>query len=142
MDKNKKQIIITGILIIVLIFAVLNASRKFKKARAVVGASSVSAVTQSVPVSDVIQLPTKKSEADLKWVRDPFSGRNYSAGSARKGAVDLKLVGITWDKVSPMAIINNKVVGVGDSVAGNLVIQINEGSVVLNDGTRDFELKL
>jgi len=141
MDKARKQIIITLILIVVLVLAGLNAARKFKKSQPVKSASASALVQSPTSASNVVLLPTKGA-GDLKWTRDPFSGRTYSANSARKVTADLKLVGITWDKVCPMAIINNKVVEVGDSVAGNLVIQINKSSVVLNDGSRDFELKL
>lgn len=54
----------------------------------------------------------------------------------------LTVNGIVWDKEHPMVIINNEIIGVGDKIDGNTVVEIKENSVILNDGMRDFELGL
>lgn len=70
------------------------------------------------------------------WGRDPFSP------SAINRAVDLELNGILWDKESPKAIINEDIVGIGDIVKGNIIVDIRQDTVILNDGLSDFELTL
>jgi len=52
------------------------------------------------------------------------------------------LVGIIWDKTSPKAMIGDNIVGIGDMVDGSRVVDIKEDSVILNDGSKDYELKL
>lgn len=76
----------------------------------------------------------------LKWSRDPFYGRVYSA--AGEGLIGLQLQGILWDEKKPHALISEEIVSEGDSVGNNIVIKINKDSVLLNDGTKDLELKL
>ena len=56
--------------------------------------------------------------------------------------LELKLNGVVWDKESPRAIINNNIVGIGDKVGTNTVIDIKQDRVILNNGTSDFELRL
>ena len=47
-----------------------------------------------------------------------------------------------WDKEKPIAIINGEIIKVGDNVGGNIVVDIKQDRVILNDGAKDFELKL
>lgn len=58
-------------------------------------------------------------------------------------AQGLSLNGIIFNKDMPMAIINNAIAKEGDLVASNTkVVSIKSDSVVLNDGSKNFELKL
>ncbi len=72
------------------------------------------------------------------WGRNPFTLQKTSS-KAFKGLI---LGGIMWDKEKPMAIINEEIVKIGDNVSGNIVVDIKQGRVILNDGVKDFELKL
>ncbi|MCX5714442.1 MAG: hypothetical protein NT033_06485 [Candidatus Omnitrophica bacterium] len=54
----------------------------------------------------------------------------------------LVLTGVFLDKESPQAIINDNIVSIGDKVRGSVVKEIKEDRVVLNDGNKDFELRL
>lgn len=72
------------------------------------------------------------------WAKDPFS----PSGALIEDSGTLKLSGILWDKENPVAIINKKIVKKGDKIGNNTVVDINQVSVILNDGTQDFELKL
>ena len=38
--------------------------------------------------------------------------------------------------------IGDSIVGKGDKIDGNTVIEVEKEKVILNDGTKDFELKL
>lgn len=77
-----------------------------------------------------------KRTSYASWARNPFvvseSGSNNSKG--------LILDGIVWDKKSPVAIINGNMVGIGDKVQENTVVDIKQDRVILNDGTGNFEL--
>jgi len=143
-DKERKQLMITGALFLVFIVAWANTFIFLKKRSAPAPAAPlpIAQGTMVIPPSAApLQSPPAEAQASLKWARDPFSGKAYSASGAKSAPV-LKLVGITWDGISPMAIINNKVVSAGDTVGGCMVQEIREDCVVLNDGTRNFELRL
>lgn len=45
----------------------------------------------------------------------------------------VRLTGILWNTDKPMVIINNHVLGIGDSVDGYLIVDIKEDNVVLKD---------
>jgi len=52
------------------------------------------------------------------------------------------LTGIIWNEQDPKAIINNEIVGVGDEVGEEIVIEITPNSVILSDGTSHSKLRL
>jgi hypothetical protein len=54
----------------------------------------------------------------------------------------LALSGISWDAKLPRAVINDRIMRVGDQVAGNEIVKIERNRVVLSDGAAEFELKL
>lgn len=68
-------------------------------------------------------------------------GLGEEAGGLESGKGDLALQGIIWNGKESLAIINGKVVGVGDMIRSAKVLAINEdGVVLLKDGSR-VELK-
>ena len=71
------------------------------------------------------------------WKRRPF----VPAGVPGKSS-DLALSGILGAGANLKAMIGDAVVGKGDRVGNNTVIDIKKDRVILNDGTKDFELKL
>jgi len=79
-----------------------------------------------------------KKTAYSSWSRDPFS----TSPAPIKGYGGPTLEGIIWDKENPMAVINDNIVKIGDKVSGNTVVDIKQDKVILNDGTKDFELRL
>lgn len=67
------------------------------------------------------------------YKRDIFSlNSNGSSG----------LTGIIWDERSPRAIIDDIVVGVGEKVGKNTVVEIKKDMVILNDGVANSEIWL
>jgi len=54
----------------------------------------------------------------------------------------LSLSGIIWDAQKPLALINGMTVKVGDAVGNYVIVSIEQDKVILNDGAKDFELKL
>ena len=96
-----------------------------------------------VPVNDrfvnargIVPTSRRASRTEYtSWGRSPFV-----LEKAAKTQV-LTLSGILWDDVNPQAVINDTIVGAGDSVGlKNTVVEIRTSSVILNDGTKNFEL--
>jgi hypothetical protein len=130
--KNIIEISITSILIFVLLFAVINALNKGR-------ASEEAPSQEKISAEDLYGALEEKSK-NLELKRDPFSLAPIIP--SEKYSSDTHLNGIVWDKTSPMAIINDEIVKIGDSVGGKIVVDIKQDRVILNDGSKDFELRL
>lgn len=153
--KTLIELILTAILIIVLLFAVNNAIKRPKRSvpaavkpgvkntpPAVDNISQTKAPQAAMSVKPQYQLQEEESQS-LELKRDPFSAMAPAVTKSQAAeASSITLSGILWDENNPLAIINNKVVKKADSVSGCRVVEIKQESVVLNDGTRDFEFKL
>ena len=91
--------------------------------------------------------PAKKSPQVIKKkdLRDPFLPSKSSEmvkTSTKKRPVFLKLKGILWDRLIPSAIINSKVVKIGDLIFGKTVVDIEKNQVILMENGEIFLLKL
>ncbi|MCX5696989.1 MAG: hypothetical protein NTU54_03315 [Candidatus Omnitrophica bacterium] len=86
----------------------------------------------------------KSLEAKLQEARNTIESLRNKGVSSSKAELSgrLELRGVFLDKKVPLAIINDKVVAVGDKIGRNAVTDIKEDVVVLNDGSKDFELRL
>ena len=78
--------------------------------------------------------------------RDPFTLKKIRHKEEREDAgpirIELELVGIAWDPVTPKAIINNKIVKVGSTIGPYTVLEITQEQVTLSDGNEQIELFL
>lgn len=72
------------------------------------------------------------------WQRSPFIEAKVSV----TGLYKLTLNGIVWDEENPRAIINGQIVSVGDVMEGITIVEIKKDGVVLNDGVKNFEVKI
>ena len=72
------------------------------------------------------------------WGRDPF----FAVRALESQSPGMQLVGIMYDEKETAALINDRIVHIGDHIEANTVVAIEKDRVVLNDGTHDFELKL
>ncbi len=82
-----------------------------------------------------------KAEYTAKGLRDPFQTPFVGKSTSGSGAVAsgpggaslglLKLQGVIWGGKFPQAIINNRVVKIGDTIERALVVDINRYGVVL-----------
>lgn len=137
-DKKILILIITGIAAFFsLLYGILTPSKIRRQIMS--GAAAVSRVNQKVviPIQNVLtEGRASARSAYHSWARDPFSP------SAINRVVDLELNGILWDTEAPQAIINEHIVGIGDIVRGNIIVDITQDTVILNDGLTDFELTL
>lgn len=144
MDKKRIQIIATAVLAIIFILVWANAFKVFKSKAATKAPAAPAITPPSIPFKakqeSSAETPKKEeSKETLGWGRCPFSGKVYT--SRQEGPVSLKLSGIIWDSKNPLAMINERVVKVGDTIAGNTVVEIKHDRVILNNGSSDFELK-
>ncbi|MBF0521453.1 MAG: hypothetical protein HQL24_00185 [Candidatus Omnitrophica bacterium] len=98
---------------------------------------------QSLEIQKLQQsLEKKKAALRLMQVRPNSPGVSKTSALAVEDPGLPSLSGIVFSKEMPRAIIDNKIVVVGDKVKSNKVVKITENTVVLNDGTKDFTLFL
>ncbi|MGA2775024.1 MAG: hypothetical protein ABSE81_03050 [Candidatus Omnitrophota bacterium] len=143
-NKQNTKLIILIILSILGIFSLIRGAVTPTKSRRL-------ASLESKPVTAGQEKPVSLTEEGLSvkryakrsnyssWSRDPFI-KGVPIKPAGEGNLDLK--GIIWDEKLPLALINGKTVKIGDKVGPNTVVDIRKDRVVLNDGSRDWELKL
>lgn len=139
--KDKIQIGIITALVVVLVFVLGGIGRQGKRGRSH-GKGAVFPIVQPIALEEnrnqgaigTLKEETKK----MRVSRDPFSRQGVSAVTAR----GLSLSGIAWDQEDPTAIIDSRIVRVGDEIGGYVVTEIRKDTVVLNNGTENLELKL
>jgi len=146
-QKQKKQWIITSILLV--IFAFTFTKNVVLRKRAPVPQASDPAQTATQNLTEdllfVTNLRTKDKQFadqtavwDKEWGRDPFIPQ--AAVSSIIKAVNLTLKGVLWDETNPKAIVNEKTLVTGDTIYGYTVVQIKPRSVVLKTGEKNIEL--
>ncbi len=84
---------------------------------------------------------TKKRTAYKDWGKNPFS-LSKAAITPAVGSRETRLGGIIYDANDVCALINDELVHKGDSVDGKKVVEIHRDRVILNDGSKDIELRL
>ena len=62
--------------------------------------------------------------------------------NTRKGGSQFELTGIIYTPENPMAVINDTIVKVGDSIGGAEVVDISEDKVTLNEKGKDVILRI
>lgn len=73
--------------------------------------------------------------------RDPFSFGSW-AGNQGNSASELFLKGIIWNIDKPSAVINDRVLFVGEVISGYKVTKISEDGVILENDNSKLSLKL
>jgi hypothetical protein len=132
---DKKRLILAVVLMVIAIFSLIRGVTHRPGGRTGPG---ISGSGVGVSAADM-GINTKRRAARSKfdsWRRGPFVPKGSTVASS------LALNGIVWDKSKPKAMIGDMIVGRGDKIGPNTVVDIMKDRVVLNDGTRDFELKL
>lgn len=124
--QNKKIIILTilGIAAVISLFYGMFAPSKTKR----------NIILKQTNAPHRLTTRNAGKTAYSSWSRNPFLVPSESQESVLSGIMD--------DKENQTAIINNNIVKIGDKVNGNTVVDIKQDKVILNDGVKDFELKL
>lgn len=71
-------------------------------------------------------------------LRDPFVFG--SRGPEAKPSVQPTLIGVLWDTRKPLAMIGEYALGIGETIAGWTVVEIQQGSVTLQRAHRSVTL--
>ena len=147
-QKNKRDIIITAILLV--IFAISFTKNILLRKRSALPPAPLTAANDTVQnMSDQLIIVTnirvydrirKERVAlwDREWARDPFVPQKALATIVK--AVNLTLKGILWDEKTPKAIVNEKTLVIGDTIYGYTVMEIKPRSIVLKTGEKNIEL--
>ena len=159
-EKDKKNLIITGVLVVVLIFMIVNAAGRVKRSKmrmsrtksTVSTKKSQKEITAELPEGAIVEVSKAQPPANiysrleresekLSLKRDPFSMRTISVEeqSVSQGA---RLSGILWDLKSPQAVINDEIVKVGDKVGDYTINAIERDKVILSNKEGSITLKL
>lgn len=138
--QNKKVVILIvlgALAVLSLIRGILTPS---KIRREIASRSVVVRKTQPLTAAEAVAPSVRGTRRTdfASWGRSPFMPRKTKA----RTFTELTLDGILWDKRKPLAVINDEMVGIGDTVGGNTVVDIKEDRVILNDGTTNFQLRL
>ena len=145
--KDLIQLGITGVLVVVLILAMGNASkkaqlRKQKNTLAKPVNLTGIAVNQAKAQLDSGNLYNllEQQAKSIELKRDPFTAAPIVSEKTLQAGVDL--TGILWDKDKPLAIIDGNIVKKGASIGNKTVVDIKKDRVILSDGKELTELKL
>lgn len=81
---------------------------------------------------------------DSHGKKDPFGPSVIGTVEGKDSEIltGIRLEGIIWDKDNPVAIINDKVMGIGDIVNGARIVSITVNEVVFDIGGKHIKLKL
>jgi hypothetical protein len=93
--------------------------------------------TQAVKI-----IPRERSAKKTKytsWGRNPFAPKKVIVAAPPP---ELILHGIVWYGGEPKAMINEEIVGIGDTISSRTVILIDQAGVTLSDGTKEYILKI
>ena len=149
--KEKKQWVITSVLILIFAYSfttnVLFRKKNVQPVSPAVSNTASLAQTMSEDLLFVTNLRDKDKQYqeqlkvwDKEWGRDPFEIQ--AALSSVIKAVNLTLGGVLWDEKTPKAIVNEKILMVGDTLYGYTVIEIKPRSVILKTGEKNIELSV
>ena len=99
---------------------------------------------QEQALSDINLEWLKKKEQALKWGRDPFVLPTSQAGRGGKEAIEseFRLSAIIYRAGRGVAIINNRIVRIGDAIEGMKVAEIRQDRVILRDRSGNQELRI
>lgn len=139
MNKKTVILILLGMLAVAsLIYGTTTSTRSRPGAIAEgPGVGKESAAIHKAEIVDVAKRRAKRTTFS-SWKRKPFVPKGKPGELASK----LALNGIIVSGGEFKAIIGDSILGKGDEVEGNMVIEVRKDTVILNDGTGNFELKL
>ncbi|RKX21892.1 MAG: hypothetical protein DRP51_03395 [Candidatus Zixiibacteriota bacterium] len=130
MDTRKRKNIIYILFVLAVCYGLYNLMIGFdKKSAELAPASHLQPVPRTVMPANTIDI---EKYSALGWGRDPF----YRAKGKRpvvtyEEQIEWVLNGILYDKKAPTAVINKKIVGIGDKIDGATIIEITKTRVVL-----------
>lgn len=140
---NKKVIvlIILSLLAVVSLFYGMLSPPKTKRREISAKGENLSSEARVPSKGSLIKSERRAKKTEFtSWGKNPFIPEKEPVIIAPDEGITLK--GILWNKNKPKAMINDYTVSEGDKIEGNKVVRIKEDSVILNNGSADFEVKL
>ncbi|MDP2929661.1 MAG: hypothetical protein Q8O01_06355 [Candidatus Omnitrophota bacterium] len=132
---NKKVIALIVLTVLAVISLIYGVTASPKSRVKDISVSEGRAVT---PSSSVIPIRRRAGRSQFKsWKKSPFV-----SNKVKPAAPKLVLSGIIWNNTKPRAMIGSAIVVKGDTIGENKVVEIKQDRVILNDGAKDFELKM
>ncbi len=141
MKVNKYVLIGLAVVVLATLYFVFGSGGK-KKVAASVTAPPPAPPRIGAPVADVREKGERVQavQETMKWERDPFALPSFLLAEKKKDEkqrVPLKLFAIMEGSGRRVAVIDNQVVGRGDVVAGERVVEIGKETVTLvQDGSK------
>ncbi len=156
MNERTRKLLVFSVALIVVVWGYLNLFGPHKK-------SSSPATPTSTALSAPSQVKVKEARAgsdntdrliitdqiaesyeSAVWGKDPFyhSFPDRKSRVVQQQKIRLKLLGILYREVAPQALINNRVVSIGDDVSGYRVIKITPDYVTVTNQTETIKLRV
>ena len=144
MDKQKRSLIILGAVFLVGAAVWIRGLTVPVRPRSGAASSQIPVAmflrsTPVVPSSSQHHVAGERGRTRFSdWDRSPF----LLHGELAQGVRGLLLDGIVWDAQNPLAMINNQVLAVGDSVGRSRITRITKTEVFLEEEGSEFILRL
>jgi hypothetical protein len=150
MSEKKRKILVFAVFIAALVWGYFSLTdRMHKKApspkqtrTAAVTANPVEKESAPQPLTDDVC----REYEELLWGKDPFyhnhEGPGRTATAAMTEKQELHLLGILYREVNAQALINNRVVSIGDNIGQYRITAISRDHVTLEDGRQTIVLRV
>jgi hypothetical protein len=145
-EKNRK-ILVYAVFVVAVIWGFFNLTGRKSDRSEATNSKKAASTDQSNMVPSSPQAPLAGEVIEIyreqPWGRDPFY-HGFKPPKIAKTSPEIRmhLFGILYRQINPQALINNRVVGVGDVLGDYKVIEITRGYVALNNGKRTVKLKV
>jgi len=137
--NNKKQTIALIVLGIGALISLIYGATSVPRSKIIPSAKKIELPTAPIG-SQEVSAPVKRrarSSSFKTWNRSPFIPKGVKGSSS-----GLVLSGILGSAPNLKAMINGEVVGKGGRIGSNTVVDITTDGVILNDGIKEFTLKI
>jgi hypothetical protein len=154
--KSRIELAITSVAILVLIIistssikGILRAKKKISEVGIIEPAAVRDILRRDMAILSEYNKPSHKEIGEksdmpideVPWGRDPFLPQG-AAGEDGTALYDIRLEGIMWDEAKPTAVINGGIYETGDEVRNMEILEIRKDSILLGDGSKEYNIKL
>ena len=144
MSENNRKKILYAALVAAVIWGVYNFVPKSQIGTAPTSKPVVSRQAEpAVTSASFARIDKTINVADMKlkgWGSDPFRAGNRKIANKKAPKKVWKLSGIVFNDFNPLAIINGKSIGVGDTIEGAKVLKIERKKVVIEYAGNNISL--
>lgn len=149
MSKTKRDSIIAVVMVVACVAASFRTFKLSKHAAVPHASAPTSSNVEKQLLEDAQFINTVRgtqqntdlqaSRWEQEWERDPFRAEEAASGG---GIENLVLQGIYWETDEPRAVINDKILRLGEAIDGYKVVEIRPASALLWTGEKNLELRV